>query len=148
MLHYNTALQANIDFRNPISDHRVTESSSSTRDIHHDIAYEREFCIFNGISCGVVLIDKNHEIVWLNEEMETLFCIHPDTALGMHALFFLSACILPRIEEAERLGREYIRAFMEKSEESVRSYRVCGEEAKTDMIEYWGFWVSRGREFL
>jgi PAS domain S-box-containing protein len=144
MAHHSNTLEANNGFSNLLSHCKGSGSLSPSRDFDRPKPEELEFHILDGIDCAVVLIDKNHEICWLNEEMEHLFGVRLNDALGMHALFFLSAYILPHIDEAERFGREVIGSFMEKSEFFTRRYRVSGGDPAVDYIEYSVFWVSRG----
>lgn len=85
---------------------------------------------------GIVLIDQDQTVVWMNRCMERLFGFNRIDTLGMNAIDFVALCIAPRIEHGERLKERIIAASL--FGEEIRSVRACikDQNAPDLPIEY------------
>ncbi|RPJ50668.1 MAG: PAS domain S-box protein, partial [Methanobacteriota archaeon] len=57
------------------------------------------FWLIDELDYGVVLVDKDLQILWLNHAMEDLFSIERDAARGMDIMHFIRETVAPRIDD-------------------------------------------------
>ncbi len=85
---------------------------------------------------GIVLIDQDQTVVWMNRCMERLFCLDRIDTLGMNAIDFVALCIAPRLELGEAFKEKIIAASLFGEEiQSVRVY-ITNQNAPVLPIEY------------
>ncbi|RPJ50661.1 MAG: PAS domain S-box protein, partial [Methanobacteriota archaeon] len=57
------------------------------------------FWLIDELDYGVVLVDKDLQILWLNHAMEDLFSIERDAARGTDIMHFIRETVAPRIDD-------------------------------------------------
>ncbi|RXE55269.1 hypothetical protein ABH15_10825 [Methanoculleus taiwanensis] len=94
------------------------------------------FWYLDRLGDGIVLIDQDQTVVWMNRCMERLFDFNRIDTLGMNAIDFVALCIAPRLEHGEMFKERVIAASL--FGEEIRSVRACIKNQNTPdlAIEY------------
>ncbi len=92
--------------------------------------------LIEGLDFGVVLIDRDLKVLWLNNAMERLFGISRNAAQGQDAFTFFNTYIVPRFTDGERIREQIFTSLAAVTPVPTTEIRLSVPSGQPIWIEY------------
>ncbi len=100
--------------------------------------------LLEGLDFGVVLIDRDLKVLWLNSLMERLFDIRKSEVQGMDAFTFFRSQILPKLLEGESFKEKVTASIATGNSISALSCQMITPAGETVWFEYTSQLIEQG----
>ncbi|MDH7593125.1 MAG: PAS domain S-box protein [Methanomicrobiales archaeon] len=100
--------------------------------------------LLEGLDFGVVLIDRDLKILWLNHPMERLFDVRKSDAQGLDAFTFVRQFIIPRIVDSGTFGEKVLGSIASGTSLSTMECQLIPTSGGVIWIEYSGQVIEQG----
>jgi two-component system sensor histidine kinase KdpD len=92
--------------------------------------------LIDGLDFGVLMIDRDLKVLWLNNAMERLFNISRAAVQGEDVFTFFNSHIVPRIIDGERLREQIFAAYASVTPFPTTEFRITSPAGQPVWLEY------------
>jgi PAS domain S-box-containing protein len=92
--------------------------------------------LIDGLDFGVVLIDRDLKVLWLNNAMERLFGISRVTVQGQDVFTFFNSHIVPRITDGEKIREQIFASLASVTAVQTMEFRLLSPTGQSTWVEY------------